>query len=187
MANNALVSRVSEPYAYALLDFANSNMVFDVVTSDVTDLLTLFNEVPELPRYLANPVVSNDKKKALLKTVLGSLLNPYTLKFLLFLVERRRIAFFNAIGEKFLEIAYRLSDVVIVNVRSFIPLTYKQESELILQLKELRNAKEVQLVREVDKTLLGGLVIQIGSELIDMSLKGKLRQISSHLGASLVV
>lgn len=187
MAKNALVSRVSQPYASALLDFANANSVFDIVTSDVTDLLTLFDEVPELPSYLANPTISIEKKKDLLTLVLGSIINPYTLKFLLFLIERRRIAFFSGIGEKFLESAYILSDVVVVNVRSFIPLTYKQEAEIISQLEKFTKANEIQLVREIDKTILGGLIIQMKSEVIDMSLKGKLRQISSHLGTNLAL
>lgn len=187
MASKILVSKISEPYADALLELAKSQNCTEAVTSDITDLLTLISSVPELANYLSNPVVSGDKKKELVKKVLESKVNSNTLKFLLFLIDRRRIAYIDAIGEKFLELVWQLEGLKVVKLQTVIPLSYEQEELLITNLKKVTGVKEIQLVRKIDKDILGGMILQIDSQVIDMSLKGKLRQISNLLGTNLAI
>ena len=185
MASKILVSKIAEPYADALIKLAISNKCVDAITADITDLLTIATSVPEFQTYFSNPTISNSKKKELLKKVVKSKLNPNTLKFLLFLIDRRRISYFDAIGEKFLELVWESEGIKVVNLRTVIPLSYEQEELLTTKLKEFTGSKEIQLVRKIDKDILGGMILQIDSQVIDMSLKGKLRQISNLLGISL--
>ena len=187
MANKVLVSKISEPYADALLELAKANNCTEAVTSDITDILTLMSSVPELPNYLGNPVIAGDKKKEFIKKVLESKVNSNTLKFLQFLIDRRRIAYLDAIGEKFLEQIWELEGTKVVKLQTVIPLSYEQEELLITKLKDVTGFKEIQLVRKIDKEILGGMILQIDSQVIDMSLKGKLRQISNLLGTSLAI
>lgn len=187
MANKVLASKISGPYADALLELAKAQNCTEAVTSDITDLLTLISSEPKLPKYLGNPVVSGEQKKELVKKVLESKINPITLKFLLFLIDRRRIAYLDAIGEKFLDLVWALKGIKIVKLQTVIPLSYEQEELLITKLKEVTEVKEIQLVRKIDKDILGGMIIQIGSQVIDMSIKGKLRQISELLGTGLAI
>ena len=125
-------------------------------------------------------------KDILVNTVMGAKLNPYMLKFLLFLIDRRRIAFFATIGERYLDLVYEFANIKVVTVETVVPLSYRQERRIIRELKEFTNAKEIRLIRKVDKSILGGLVIKIDSQVIDISLKGQLRQISSSLDTTLV-
>lgn len=185
--SKVLVSKIAGPYADALLELAKSKNIVDKVTTDISDLLTLFVSVPELTSYLGNPVVSPDKKKELLKKVMDSMINPETLKFLQFLIDRRRIKHFDAIGEKFLQLVWALEGIKIVKFQTVIPLSYKQEEDLISQLKEFTGSKEIRLIKKIDKSILGGLVLQIDSQVIDISLKGQLRQISNNLESNLVI
>lgn len=187
MASKVLVSKIAEPYADALLELSKSKKIVDKVTTDISDLLTVFAAVPELTNYLGNPVVSADKKKELLKNVMDSKVNSETLKFLQFLIDRGRISYFDAIGEKFLELVWALEGIKVVKFQTVIPLSYKQEEDLISKLKEFTGFKEIQLIKKIDKSILGGLVLQIDSQIIDISLKGRLRQISNNLESSLVI
>jgi F-type H+-transporting ATPase subunit delta len=57
--------------------------------------------------------------------------------------------------------------------------------DLIAQLRTRTGAKEIKLVTSVDRTLLGGLQVQIGSSIIDVSLKGQLRQLADQLETTL--
>ena len=186
MASKILISKISEPYADALLELAKSNNCVDAITADVNDLLTFLTSVPILASYFENPVISLDKKRELVNTVMGTKLNPFTVKFLLFLIDRRRIAFFGTIGERYLELVYEFADIKIVTVQTVVPLSYRQERRIIRELKEFTGAKEIRLIREVDKGILGGLVIKIDSQVIDISLKGQIRQMSSSLDTMLV-
>ena len=88
MATKIVISKVSEPYADALLELAKANNCVDAITADVNDLLTFLTSVPLLASYFENPVISMANKKELVNTVMGSKLNPYMLKFLQFLIEK---------------------------------------------------------------------------------------------------
>lgn len=187
MASKILVSKIAAPYADALLELAKAKDCTALIASDIRDFLDLFSSVPELGKFLCSPVIDKSKKKDLLKTIMTSKLNLITLNFLMFLIDRRRIVYFEAIGGKFLELVWKLEGIKTVNLETVIPLSYEQEEELINKLKSVTGFKEIQLVRKVSKEILGGMVIQIDSQVIDMSLKGKLKQIANILGTDFVI
>jgi len=80
---------------------------------------------------------------------------------------------------------YDFAEIKIAQVSSAIPLTPDQELDLISRLRNRTGAKEIKLVTNVDKSLLGGLKVQIGSNVIDLSLKGQLRELASQLDTNL--
>ena len=75
MATKIVTSRVSEPYADALLELAKANNCVDAITADVNDLLTFLTSVPLLATYFENPVISIANKKELVNTVMLSLIH----------------------------------------------------------------------------------------------------------------
>ena len=77
------------------------------------------------------------------------------------------------------------AEIKIAQVSSAIPLTPDQELDLISRLRNRTGAKEIKLVTNVDKSLLGGLKVQIGSNVIDLSLKGQLRELATQLDTNL--
>jgi len=80
---------------------------------------------------------------------------------------------------------YDFAEIKIAQVSSAIPLTPDQELDLISRLRNRTGAKEIKLVTNVDKSLLGGLKVQIGSNVIDLSLKGQLRELATQLDTNL--
>ena len=60
------------------------------------------------------------------------------------------------------------------------------EASLKAKVTSMTNAKEVKIVTKIDSSLLGGLVVQIGTQVIDVSLKGQLRQISGCMETSIL-
>jgi F-type H+-transporting ATPase subunit delta len=80
---------------------------------------------------------------------------------------------------------YDFAEIKIAQVSSAIPLTPDQELDLISRLRNRTGAKEIKLVTNVDKSLLGGLKVQIGSNVIDLSLKGQLRELATKLDTNL--
>jgi len=184
--SKALSSKIAEPYADALLNIADSTGTIDLVTSDVNDLLNILASTEGLKSYLASPTVSADAKKELVNKTIAAELNQYTKQFLLVLIERNRISYLEDIAEKYLEQVYELADIKIVQVSSTIPLTSEQEEKLKVKITSITKAKEVKIVTKIDSSLLGGLIVQIGTQVIDVSLKGQLRQIASCMETSSV-
>lgn len=108
------------------------------------------------------------------------------IKFLMVLCDRGRISYLDSIIEKALELAYQKSSIEIAHVISSVELTTAQEETLTAKLKSMTGAKQIKLKLSVDANLIGGFVAQIGSKIIDNSVKGQLRQMSAYLGASVI-
>jgi F-type H+-transporting ATPase subunit delta len=186
MTNKMLNSKIAEPYASALLDLAVSTHTVDYITADVSDLLKIFNENEELVNYLTNPLYSKTAKKKVLEDLITSkFLSQNTTRFLMILIDRSRIDLVQTIAEKYLKKVYELAAIKIAQVTSAAPLSANQEVDIISQIKKRTGAKEIKLITSVDKSLLGGLQVQIGSTVIDVSLKGQLRALADQLETTL--
>ena len=115
--------------------------------------------------------------------ILGEQIGASTLKFLLLLVDRNRIALLDGIAQKFLELSYKQESIEIAKVTSSVQLSAQQQQNIAEKLKVITGAKQIKLALKVDPQLIGGFTIEVGSKLIDTSIRGQLRQISSLLGA----
>jgi F-type H+-transporting ATPase subunit delta len=187
VVSKVLVSKISEPYAGALLELAKSKDSVDAIAEDVLDLLWVFAmDGTDLKRFLVSPIISNESKKQLLSKAYESKINKSTLDFLFLLIDKRRINFFEAIGEKYLELVLEFSGICVATVTSRLPLKSAQYRRLVNKLEE-STGNEIRLMQVNDHSVIGGIIVQIGSQVIDISLKGQLRQISDSLQSSIVV
>jgi|TARA_B110000090_G_C13377676_1_gene444531 F-type H+-transporting ATPase subunit delta len=186
MTSKILTTKIAAPYAAALLELALNTHTVDFVTADVNELLQIFDTNPNLTDYLANPLYPKSSKKAVLEKLLKpEISNQNTISFLMVLVERSRIGIFQTIAEKYLALVYKLAEVEIAEITSAFSLSTEQEYDIIAQLKKRTGAKEIKLLSFVDKSLLGGLKVQIGSNVIDISLKGQLQELAAQLETTL--
>ena len=107
----------------------------------------------------------------------------HPLFYLLLLVDRSRVAVLDEIAQKFLELSYKQESIAIAKVTSSVQLSARQQQNIAEKLKVISGAKQIKLALKVDPQLIGGFTVEIGSKLIDTSIRGQLRQISSLLGA----
>jgi F-type H+-transporting ATPase subunit delta len=181
-----LKKKIAEPYAAALVDLGRSTNTLSFITKDMTNILKVFYENDSLSEYLINPLYSKTAKKEVLDKVFEPLLlNQNTKNFLNLLVQRSRIDLISLIAQKYSNIINSLENIKLANIKTAIPLTSEQEKEIIEHLKVKTRAKDIELFTVVDKTLLGGLKIEISSTIIDVSLKGQLRQLATQLETTL--
>ena len=178
-----VLSKVAEPYAEALLDLAVSNDALKETTNDMNIVSQFLANSSDLKKFLGNPLVTKEAKKNVVKDILGEQIDGSTLKFLLLLVERGRIQILDSIAQKFLELSFKQESIEIAKITSSIQLSAQQQKEIAEKLKVITGAKQIKLALKVDPTLIGGFTIEIGSKMIDTSIRGQLRQISSLLGA----
>jgi len=178
-----VLSKVAEPYAEALLDLAKSNDSLKETTNDMNIVSQFLANSSDLKKFLGNPLISKDAKKNVVKDILGEQIDGSTLKFLLLLVERGRIEILESIAQKFLELSFKQESIEIAKITSSIQLSAQQQKEIAEKLKVITGAKQIKLALKVDPALIGGFTIEIGSKMIDTSIRGQLKQISSLLGA----
>jgi F-type H+-transporting ATPase subunit delta len=177
------VSKVAVPYAEALLDLAKSTSSLKETTNDMNIISQFLTNSSDLKKFLSNPLIVRDAKKNVVKDILGEQVSEATLKFLLLLVDRNRIALIEGITQKFLELSYKEESIEIAKVTSSVKLSAQQQKNLAEKLKLITGAKQIKLALKVDSQLIGGFTVEIGSKLIDTSIRGQLKQISNLLGA----
>jgi len=178
-----VLSKVAEPYAEALLDLAKSNDSLKETTNDMNIVSQFLANSGDLKKFLGNPLITRAAKKTVVKDILGEQIGGSTLKFLLLLVDRNRIQVLESIAQKFLELSYKQERIEIAKITSSIQLSADQQKTIAEKLKLITGAKQIKLALKVEPQLIGGFTIEIGSKLIDTSIRGQLKQISNLLGA----
>ena len=178
-----VLSKVAVPYAEALLDLAQSNDSLKETTNDMNFVSQILGDSSDLKKFLGNPLITKDAKKNTVKDIFGEQIDASTLKFLWLLVERGRIEVLESIAQKFLELSFKQESIEIAKITSSIQLSAEQQKDISDKLKVLTGAKQIKLALKVDPSLIGGFTIEIGSKLIDTSIRGQLRKISNLLGA----
>ena len=177
------VVKIAEPYAEALLELATLNDSLKETTNDINIVSQFLANSSDLKKFLDNPLITRDAKKNVLKDVLGEQISTTSLTFLMLLVDRNRIAFLDSVAQKFLELSYKKDSIEIAKITSSIQLSGQQQKDLAEKLKVMTGAKQIKLALRVDPKLIGGFTVEVGSKLIDTSIRGQLKQISSLLGA----
>ena len=130
---------------------------------------------------IANPFIQAEDKKAVIRQILGEGANPNLRNFLLLLVDKRRIIFLEAILKQYLTLLRQFNQTVLAEVISAIPLSEAQEQAVRQKVIAITNARQVELETKIDSDLIGGVIIKVGSQVIDASLKGQLRRLSLRL------
>ncbi len=176
-----MTGEILERYAQALLSIAQSSNVVDQVGQDINSILNALKESQDLRDFLASPIFNADDKKAVLNRILGDNVHPYTRNFLLLLVDRRRIVLLAGICKEFQALLRKLNQTVLAEVTTVRELTDDQKRSLQEKVAAMTGARHVELETKLDPDLIGGIIIKIGSQIIDASLRGQLRRISLRL------
>ncbi|MEO0834865.1 MAG: ATP synthase F1 subunit delta [Cyanobacteria bacterium J06642_3] len=180
MAGTLVSSEISEPYAQALMSLAQQNDLSDQFGETFRDLSSLLSESQEFKDFVLNPVIKNEDKKEVLQRVMGDA-NPYLVNFIMLLVDKRRIIFLESIVEQYLTLLRKLNQVVLAEVTSAQELSDEQKGQIVEKVKGIVEARDVELKTSVDPNLIGGVIIKVGSKVIDASLRGQLRRIKVSL------
>lgn len=172
------------PYAQALMSIAQSNNLADQFGEEIDSLLVVLDESADLRNFLANPIIDADAKKNVLRQVVGDQVHPYLRSFLLLLIERRRIVFLEGICKQYQVLLRELNQTVLAEVSSTTPLNDTQQQAIRDKVIAMTGARNVELKTSIDLDLIGGVVIKVGSQIVDASLRGQLRRISLRLNSA---
>jgi F-type H+-transporting ATPase subunit delta len=179
--SNVVSRELLAPYATALLDIAKSQNSIDWISSDVDSILALLSESPDLKQLITSPLVSVDAQKSVMGRILGDQANPVFKNFIMVLIDRRRIVLLEGICKEFQAKLRELNQAVLAEVTSAAPLSDAQRQSIFEKVTAMTGARHVDLEAKVDPTLIGGVIIKVGSQVIDASLQGQLRQIGLRL------
>jgi F-type H+-transporting ATPase subunit delta len=177
-------AEILEPYAKALMSIARNQDLTTRFGDDANYLIGLLSESEELRQFLASPVIKAEPKKAVLRQITGEQVHQYMMSFLMLLVDRGRILFLADICKQYQALLRELNQTVLAEVVSAVELNEAQQDAVRQKVMELVNARQVELETKIDPDLIGGVIIKVGSQVVDASLRGQLRRIGLRLTAS---
>ncbi len=173
-AQNSVLTQIARPYAAALFDLAKSENQLAQVETGLSDISRLIGESEDFSRYLRSPVIPGDVKASALDALLGKAkVNPVVGNFLRIVARNGRLFALDQIIVAFRDLAAADRGETTADVTSAAPLSADQVKALSETLKG-KLGKSVTLNQFVDPSLIGGLQVKVGSQMIDSSLKTKL-------------
>ena len=187
MSKNPLALKIADPYARAFFNYSLNNKSLPRIVLDCENLEVLFNNTPELLKYLSNPIVSTNAKRELLAKTLRSKISPDVFTFLSLLISRKRINFIQTILSSYLELVYDAASLNDVKVESVVPFGVLQRQKLLSKLRVLTKSRDIRLTITVNPTLIGGFLIKTKSKVIDFTVKNQLQNLAKHLDGVLEI
>jgi F-type H+-transporting ATPase subunit delta len=164
-------------YASALYELADGERALDNVAADLTQLRQLIAESPDLERLVRSPAMSrDDQAKGMAAVLEKSGAHALTQKFVGTVAMNRRLFAIEDMTKAFLDELARRRGEVAAEVTSAVGLTQEQIDAVNAALREAVGQK-VAVNLAVDPSLIGGLVVRVGSRMVDSSIKTKLQRL----------
>jgi F-type H+-transporting ATPase subunit delta len=168
-------------YATAAFDLAAEERALDRLFADLVAMKQMLGQSPELVRLVRSPVISRDQQASAMESVLKKAgAADLTRKFVLLLAHKRRLFMLADVIAAFEQLVARHRGEIAADVTSARALSLPETTELKRVLKD-RFGREPRLTTHVDPSLLGGIVLRVGSRMVDSSLRTKLEALRARM------
>ena len=177
MAENPSVSGVSGRYATALFELARDEKSIDAVKADLERFDAMRLDSADLKRLVRSPVFSSDVQSKALSAVLDKAgVSGISANFLKVLTANRRLFAVDQVIRAFRALVAKFKGEATADITVAEKLSDKNLDALKAALKSV-TGKDVSLEVKVDPSIIGGLVVKLGSRMVDSSLRTKLNSI----------
>lgn len=166
-------TRVARRYAVALMTAAEQQKNIEGVSKDMELVGKALNESRELRLFVASPVISSSKKRAVFDELFGSRIGKETMTFIHLLISKSREPVLQDIADQFKVLHDEKLGIVTVEVRTSVEFNYGQEKDLRAELERMTR-KKVRFQFVIDTTIKGGVIIRIGDTVLDASVSRQL-------------
>tara|TARA_B100001248_G_C27343238_1_gene437401 strand:+ start:168 stop:725 length:558 start_codon:yes stop_codon:yes gene_type:complete len=174
--NKSFSTETSERYSRALFEVLLDAKELEKSENDIKNFLTLYNSNKDIRNFFKNPTKKLSEQKKAIDLITDKFSFSNNLKnFFLLLIEKRRIFFIKKITETFLKICSKKRGEVTASLISSKELSLNELKALSNDLSE-STGSILKLDYKVDEKLIGGLKLQLGSFMIDTSIKNKLKK-----------
>ena len=179
--NKSFSTETAERYSRALFEVSSESNELDKVEKDIQNFQSLFNSNLEIKNFIQDPTQTISDQNKVISFVSKKLEFSKNLNnFFLLLIQKRRIFFIKKINESFLKLCSKKRGEIKASLISSKELS---QSDLIEISKDLSQSigSTLKLDYKVDKDLIGGLKLQLGSFMVDTSIKNKLKKYEQAL------
>ncbi len=182
-SDGTAASGLAVRYATALFDLATERDSLELVASDLSRLKDLLAQSPDLRRFLRSPVLTREQQTQALSALLQKAgVSELTQQFIALVAKKRRLFALGGMIEAFLSDLDRRQGKLSAEITVAQPLTEAQTKTMNVAVQQALGDK-VAISVNVDGSLLGGIIVKVGSRLIDNSLRTKIDKLQLAMKA----
>ena len=180
-SKSTFLNSTSKSYALALYELAKENSELNKVEDGMDGIKALLSNSSDFKEMILDPTITKEEKnKVIIKMADQYSFCQTLIKFLGFLTIKNRLFFLNQIIDSFLDLVSSSKGELKANLLSSKKLS-KAELEKIRSELSKDFQSPIKIDYKHDPNLIGGLVIQVGSVMVDTSIKNKLRQLQKSM------
>ncbi len=171
----------AERYSLALFELSEENNLLSQIEDQSSSILNLIEQSEDFSNLIKDPTTSQEDLLKVINTISeNNKFESLFKNFLSFLIQKRRFFFIERILKSFIEICSRKRGELKAELKSAKELSNEEITKITEELTKNFSSK-IKLNYKHDESLIGGLVVQVGSTMVDTSIKNKLQQIENRM------
>ena len=171
----------AERYSLALFELSEENNLLSQIEDQSSSILNLIDQSEDFSNLIKDPTTSQEDLLKVINTISeNNKFESLFKNFLSFLIQKRRFFFIERILKSFIEICSRKRGELKAELKSAKELSNEEIAKITEELTKNFSSK-IKLNYKHDESLIGGLVVQVGSTMVDTSIKNKLQQIDNRM------
>jgi F-type H+-transporting ATPase subunit delta len=175
-------TRIAKKYATALFGLARKSGAEQAIWADLVVLRDALSRQPRFLKFLAAPQVPDEEKLSVVRIVLHDVSQRIVRDFVLFLAGKARADHLPEIIRIFGQMWDEAQGIVEATITSAVPLDLQERDRIVSRLERI-SGKAVRHRLEIDPEILGGVIVIIGGEIIDHSVRHDLMRLRDQLRA----
>ena len=180
-SKSTFTNSTSKSYALALYDLANENSELNKIEMEMNSLNRLLNESLDFKETIMSPTVKKEEKKNIMFAIAEkSNFSKTVKKFLGFLAIKNRLFFLNQIINSFLNLVSDSKGELKAILTSSKNLSESEKEKIQAELSN-HFKSSIKIQYKYNPDLIGGMIIQVGSVMVDTSIKSKLKQLEKNM------
>ena len=171
----------AERYSLALFELSEENNLLSQIEDQSSSIINLIDQSEDFSNLIKDPTTSQEDLLKVINTISeNNKFESLFKNFLSFLIQKRRFFFIERILKSFIEICSRKRGELKAELKSAKALSNEEITKITEELTKNFSSK-IKLNYKHDESLIGGLVVQVGSTMVDTSIKNKLQQIENRM------
>ncbi len=168
-------SEIGQRYAKALFELSAESKSLDKIEKDLLSVHSLITKNNELNMLIKSSSLSRENQASLMEKLLKKMkVSPLIIKFIGTLAVNGRLNIINNIIEEFLKKLAHHRGELTAEITTAVPISKDINKSIVKEISKLTKTNKIELKEKIDESLIGGLIIRMGSTMIDSSIKTKL-------------
>lgn len=161
---------VGNRYALAIYDIAKELNRLEEMYNELKVVMETYELNLDFKNFINHPLVKKEDKKEVITKLFSKEFSEETINLLHYLVDKTRLSQIKVIVTEYLKLYYERNQIVEAEATFAVEPSKEQVAKLVAKLQTKLN-KEVRISTKIDKKILGGVVIRMGDQIIDASIK----------------